>query len=254
MVARVRVAHVGGTIDAGPIRVDAALGFVPDPWITALETDYRLLPLSRTASERFLDWPASDLAAVVHAAIGPVRVGVSVGNGEGLRYPERNRGKTTTGVVEVVPIHTRTLRLVLAGVARDGSVGAASVRDRRLGGGATVISPYARLGVEGVRAWGLADRGELTGSVLSGWIDGSPLPWLSLAARGATLRIDGGKSSTVGGAVAVTPWSAARGELRVWIAVDRQTTSGAASPVPGAATGDATVLMFVASAEAPYVL
>lgn len=253
LVARVKVAQVGGTIDAGPVRIDGALGLVRDPWIASLESADPLLPLSRTASERLLDWPTSDLAVEVRASLGPARLVLSLGNGEGLRYPERNTGKTTTAVLEVVPVHTKALRLVLAGVARDGSVGAASVRDRRAGGGATIATPFARAGIEAVRAWGLADRGDVTGTVLAGWADATPIPWLSLAARGATLQIQGGRSSSFGGALAVTPWPSPRGDLRLWLAIDRQTTSGTASPVPGAATGDATVFMLIASAEAPYI-
>lgn len=253
LVTRVKVAQVGGTIEVGPVRIDGALGFVRDPWIEALESEYSLLPLSRTASDRLLEWPTSDLSVEVRGSLGPARLSVTVGNGEGLRYPERNAGKTTTAVLELVPIHTRDLRVALAGVGRDGSIGAASVRDRRAGGAATVVTPYGRAGIEAVRAWGLFDRGELTGTALVGWAEATPAPRISIAARGATLGLTGGRSSTFGGAVAVTPWTTPHGALRVWFAIDRQTTSGSASPVPGAATGDATVLMVIASAEAPYI-
>ncbi len=251
-ITRVKYAQVTGTVDAGLVRIDGALGFVPDAWIRTLEDGYPLRPLSRTASERLLGWPTADLAAEVRASIGPVRLTVNAGNGEGLRYPEQNTGKTTTVVLELVPVHTRGLRLSIAGVGRDGSLGAASVRDRRAGGGATVVTPLARGGVEVVRAWGLADHGEVVGTALAGWAEATPIAQVSVAARGATLGIMGGRSSTFGGAVAVTPWISKHGELRLWLAVDRQTTSGSASPLPGAATGDATVVMLVASATAPF--
>ena len=251
-VLRVKLAQVTGTVDAGPVRLDGALGFVPDPWIRTLEDGYPLRPLSRTGSERLLGWPTADLSAEVRASIGPVRLTITAGNGEGLRYPERNTGKTTTAVLELVPVHTRMLRLAIAAVGRDGSLGAASVRDRRAGGGATVITPLVRSGVEVVRAWGLADRGDVVGTEVAGWAEVTPISHLDLAARGATLKIMGGRTSTVGGAVAVTPWTAKHGELRVWLAVDRQTTSGTASPLPGSASGDATVAMLVVSATAPF--
>jgi hypothetical protein len=253
MVARIKVAQVGGTVDLGPVRLDGALGFVRDPWIATLEDGYSLLALSRTASERLLGWPTSDLSAEVRASVGPARLSVAVGNGEGLRYPERNSGKTTTAVLEVVPIHTRDLRIAFAGVGRDGSLGAASVRDRRAGGGATVITPLVRAGVEAVRAWGVGDRGDVVGTALAGWAEATPMPRLSIAARGASFGIMSGRASTFGGAVVVTPWPSSLGELRVWLAIDRQTTSGTASPLPGVAPGDATVLMLIVSAEAPYI-
>jgi len=78
-----------------------------------------------------------------------------------------------------------------------------------------------------------------------------------LAARVATLGYSaGGRASTFGGAIAVEPWSnpAITARLRVWLAVDRITTSGAAMPLPGADAGDATVFMLIASATAPFFL
>ncbi len=253
-VVRVKYAQLTGSFEAGRLRIDGALGFVPDPWIHMLEDGYSLRPLSRTGSERFLEWPTGDLAVQALASFGPARLSVAVGNGEGLRYPERNRGKTTTVVLEVVPIHTRELRVAIAGVGRDGSLGAASVRDRRLGGGAMVVSPYVRAGVEAVRAWGLGDRGEVVGTELAGWAEVSPNARISVAARGATLGVMNGRASSLGGAVAVTPWLTRTGGLRVWLALDRQTTSGAASPLPSVATGDATVVMLIASATADFLV
>ena len=253
MVVRVKYAEVTGTFEAADVRVDGALGFVPDPWLRTLEEGYPLRALSRTASERLLGWPTADLSAELRASFGPARLSITAGNGEGLRYPERNSGKTTTAVLELVPLHTRELRLSLTAVGRDGSVGAASIRDRRAGGGATVITPRVRGGFEAVHAWGLGGRGEVTGTALAGWAEAAVVPRAWVSARGATLGLaGGGRSSTFGGAVSAEPWLVPHGELRLWLAVDRVTTSGAASPVPGAVTGDATLIMLIASAEAPY--
>jgi hypothetical protein len=253
MVVRVKYAQVTGTFDAGDVRVDGALGFVPDPWLRTVEDGYPLRALSRTASERLLGWPTADLSAEVRASFGPARLSIAAGNGEGLRYPERNTGKTTTAVLELVPLHTRELRLSLAGVGRDGSIGPASVRDRRAGGAATVVTAHVRGGFEAVHAWGLGGRGDVTGTALAGWAEAAVVPRAWVSARGATLGLaGGGRSSTFGGAVSAEPWLVPHGELRLWLAVDRVTTSGAASPVPGAVTGDATLIMLIASAEAPY--
>lgn len=252
-VLRVKHAQAMGTLDAGPVRIDGALGFVPDPWIDTLQDGYTLLPLARTASERSLGWATADLAASVRAVLGPVRLSITAGNGEGLRYPERNTGKTTTAVLEVVGVNRDGLRVVLAGVARDGSIGAASVRDKRGGGGATVVSARVRGGFEAVRAWGLGDRGEVVGTALAAWAEGAVVKSVALAARGDTLGLrGGGRASHIGGAVSVTPWPSPKGALRIWLAVERQTTSGNAMPIAGAATGDATTVMLIASAEALF--
>ncbi len=269
-VVRVKYANVAGSAELGPVILDGALGFVADPWIRAIEDGYTLKPLSRSGTERLLGWPTADLAALVRATIGPARVAVSVGNGEGQRYPERNDGKTTTAVAEVVAANTDDIRASVAGMFRDGSIGVARVRDRRAGGGASVVTPWVRGGVEIVKAWGIGDRGDAEGLEIGGWADASVFGKVHLAARFATLGYSaGGRASTFGGAIAIEPWASHRthadGEptakpapiaarVRVWLAIDRITSSGAAMPLVGADGGDATVAMLVASATAPFLI
>lgn len=254
-VVRVKYASVAGRVELGGVVIEGALGFVPDPWITTLEGSYPLKPLSRTASERMLGWPVSDLAALAGASIGPVRLRASVGNGEGQRYPERNDGKTTTAVAEVVVVDTTDVRASVAALGRDGSVGVARVRDRRLGGVATVVSPWIRGGASGVKAWGIGDRGEAEGVLVEAWTDARVVDPLHVAARFSTLGYaGGGRATTFGGALSVEPWAEAAAHLRLWLAVERVTTSGAAMPIAGADAGDATVVLLIASATAPFVV
>ena len=264
-VVRVKTAQITGSFALGErapghgaapsLRLDGAIGFVPDPWIATLEDGYPVKPLSRTGSERLLAWPTSDLSALARASAGPLRLSISVGNGEGLRFPERNAGKTTTAVLELVPLHRGAQRLTLALVGRDGSLGVASVRDRRVGGSATLVTPWLRVGGEAIRAWGIGDRGAAQGTLLGGWAEGRVIEHAFVAARAATLGFDGGgRASTLGAAIAVEPWHAGRGRLRLWLAVDRLTTSGAAMPLPGADAGDATLVMLIASVTAPFTL
>jgi hypothetical protein len=257
-VFRVKVAQLAVSQALGPVQLDGALGFVPDPWIRTLEDDYPVKPLSRTGSERMLAWPSTDLSAMLRATVGPVRASFAVGNGEGTKYPERNTGKTTTGVLEVVPVSTPAVRVSLAFVGRDGSIGVASIRDRRLGGAIAVATPWVRGGVEVVKAYGIGDRGDVEGLELAGWLDARIAPRVFVAARGATLRYStNGAQSSAGGAIAVEPWrsdSNARGQYRLWLAVDRVTSSGDAMPIPGADPGDATTVMLIGSAVAPFTI
>ncbi len=272
-VFRLRTAQLFGKHDLGDtFRIEGALGFVPDVWLRSVEDNYTVKPLSRTGSERLLGWQPTDLAGVVRVSAGPVRGTLSIGNGEGPQFPERNTGKTTTGMLEVAPVMTSQLRVVLAGVVRDGSIGVASIRDRRYGGGATVVTPRVRGGVEAVVAQGIGDQAAAEGVMIGGWADAQIVDRVYLAARGASLGLSdgGGRISTFGGGIAYEPWleqttapqrgptstdpGRQRGRLRVWLAVDRVTTSGAAMPLPGADAGDATQFMLIASAIAPFIL
>lgn len=264
-VIRLKLAHVTAMheLSAIGLRLDASFGYAPDPWIRGLEDDYTLKPLSRTGSERFLAWPVADLSLVARAMLGPVRATVSVGNGEGQRFPERNSGKTTTAVVDVVPLATEDAQLTVSGVVRDGSIGVASIRERRFGGGIGLVSPWIRAGGEVVFAQGLLDRADAEGLLVGGWADVRTLEQLFLAVRAQTLTFsgDGGRLSSVGGGVSVEPWrmntrdgDRARGRMRVWLGIERVTASRGAMPLPGADAGDATIVMLIASATAPFAL
>ena len=254
LVVRVKRAQLYADTPIGPALVGGAIGVVADPWIAALEQYLVAGPLSPTASEGLLGWPTGDVAALGRAVYGPARVTVEVGNGEGLSYPERNDGQTTTAVGEGV-VAAGDARLRLIAMARDGSIGPASVRDHRFGGGATLTSPLADAGVEAVRAYGVFDRGDADAVALAGWAEARPLAGFAVDVRGATVGFDaGGRSSTFGGAVAVEPWHEGRGRMRVWLAVDRTTSSGAAMPLPGADPGTATTVEIIVSATAPYAV
>jgi len=256
LVMRVKRAQVFGDYESSGATLIGALGMTPDPWITALEEDDTARPISATGSERLLGWPTSDLAALGRVAWGPVRLTIAFGNGEGQAYPERNTGKTTTGVVEVLPLDTPDARLRVMAMARDGSLGPGSVRDRRFGGGATFASPLASAGVELVRAYGLDEVAAPEAWLLGGWAEVRPIPHTAAVARGMTIGYDaGGRQTSVGAALAVEPWRGpARGRMRLWLALDRTTSSGAAMPLPGFDPGDETTLMVLASTTAPFAI
>lgn len=256
LVVRVKRAEIGGATTVGPVALDGAIGVVADPWIAWLDRGYTLRPLSPSASERLLGWDTGDLAVRGGAALGPVAVSASVGNGEGLRYPERNDGQSTTGVLEVTAVDQQSFHVAISGMGRDGSIGPARVRDRRVGGGFALVTPWVRAGGEIVRAWGIGDRGDVVGTVLGGWAEAPIVPRVLLGLRGATIGYRDGRASSFGGAIAYAhPLAEAHGaSLRLWLAIDRVTTSGAGAPLPGADPGDATTVMLLASATAPYVI
>jgi hypothetical protein len=246
LVVRIKRAQVYGDYERDQLRLDGALGMTPDPWIASLEDSYTVRPLSATASERLLGWQTSDLAALGRVSYGPARLSVSIGNGEGQRYPERNTGKTTTAVAEVVPLASPRVRL--AAMFRDGSVGQASTRERRFGGSATVSHKLASAGVEVVRAQGVGDHGEVEATVVGAWGEVRPRDFLAVAGRFATARYDGGSATTGGGGLALVD-----GPTRLWLAVDRTTSSGTAMPLPTDA-GTATTFQLIVSTTADFLV
>ncbi|HEY4057962.1 MAG TPA: hypothetical protein VGM39_15210 [Kofleriaceae bacterium] len=252
-VVRVKYANVIVHGEVSGFDIEGGAGFIADPWIQSLETSYSLKPLSRTGSERLLGWQTADLAAMGRVAYGPARLTVNIGNGEGQSYPERNNGKTTTGVVEVVALHNSDARVTLMGMGRDGSVGPSRIRDRRAGGGATAVFDVARVGFEIVRAWGIADNGAAKGTEVGAWAEANVAHKLFVGARGSTLGYSaGGRSSTFGGAISYGDSFKDAGNARVWLAVDRITNSGDAMPLVGADSGDQTVIMLMLSGDATY--
>lgn len=255
-VLRVKYANVMAHGELGRVDFEGGAGFLPDPWIQSLETSYSLKPLSRTGSERLLGWQTADLAMMVRGAYGPVRLTFNVGNGEGQRYPERNNGKTTTGLLEVVALHTDAARVTLFGMARDGSIGPARIRDKRVGGGATAVLDAVRGGVEAVYAWGIADRGDIVGYNLGGWAEANYQQHVFVGARASSLHytsgLSEGRSTTFGGAISYGDTIRGAGDARVWLAIDRITSSGTAMPLAGADSGDATVIMLMLSGNAIY--
>lgn len=250
LVIRVKRAAVTAHGEVGPVTLAADAGLVADPWIATLEADYPLRALAATASERELGWDTSDLGVCVRAELGRVHAAIAVGNGEGRRFPERNDGKTTTGVIGVRVVDTTVagfgVRVDVDAVGRDGSVGPASTRERRFGGGVRLRSGDATAGAEVVRALGVADRGELEATVLGAWAAVPVWRGLGVAARWNALRLDGGLTShEVIGAVSydVVP-ATAHGAVRAFAAVawDRDRTTA-----PGA-DADATRFLLVIAA------
>lgn len=248
LVVRIKRAQIYGDYESDQLRLDGALGMTPDAWIASLEDGYTLRPLSATGSERLLGWPTSDLAALGRVAYGPARLSISIGNGEGQRYPERNTGKTTTAVIEVVPLTTPRLRV--AAMARDGSIGPALARDHRFGAAATITVPIASAGAELVRALGVGERGDVAAWLVAGWAEVRPWGPLVAAARVASAGYDAGsgRATTAGGALAL-----AYLRTRVWIALDRTTTSGVAMPLP-TDPGTVTTVQLIVSTTAPFAV
>src|SRR3569833_1234236 len=148
-------------------------------------------------------------------------------------------------------------------------------------GSPTARSQLVCAGAEGVQAYGIGDRGDLEALALAGWAEVRPISKLAFVGRFTTIgyATDGGRASSFGGAIALEPWRAqpyepahhsywmthsakqqrcigtrSSGYARLWLAIDRTTTSGAAMPIPGADAGAATTLLLIVSTTAPFTV
>ena len=175
IVVRVKRAQIYGDADAGDVHFHVAAGIAPDPWITALETDYPLRPLSLTASERLLGWPVSDLAGAGQRCARAGAPEPQLRQRRRARLPRAQQRQDHHRGARGRAARRPGLRRRLMALGKDGSVGPALVRDRR-----SVLRRHSRhlmraRGTELVRAYGIGDRGDLVGWVYAGWLEARPI-------------------------------------------------------------------------------
>ena len=236
LVARVRHAAVGGRWrGAAALAIEGAIGVVADPWISTHDVDRERM-LGRPLVEDAGVIAASDLGLAARIALGDaLALAVMIGNGEGARDVERNRGKNTSVVLTARRAVAEVGELALHLYGRDGSFGPGAARSHRLGGAATWHHGRGAAGVELVRAWGVDAQTDATGLAVSAWAD-VPLPArLGLAARGDRLIVDGPTTSVTTWRTAAAAWYALAAGVRVELAVEVERASGADAPIPGAA-------------------
>lgn len=250
LILRIKRAWAHGGFTAGPVDLEARAGLIPEPWIEALEQGYDFRGLSPLLAERGHFFDTSDLgaAAVVTTWDGQARLHLAFTNGEGRNRIEQNHGKNITAVLSVTPAVLETRQgpgvLGVHVAARDGSVGAAALRNHRLAAGLTWSHPRMNFGVEGARAWGYAGRAarETQGAGL--WAGGTLLqPWVGLVGRADILDMDLSREDTwrFQGTAGVYsdlldhPDPRRTDRLRLYAAFQMNRASENAAPVPGAA-------------------
>jgi hypothetical protein len=247
LVLRVKRAFVAGTTRLGSVDLRGDAGLIADPWIAAIEDGYPLRALAATASEGLLAWDTGDLGASLSGAVGPIRVAVAAGNGEGRRQMELNDGKNVTGLLDAKVLDIDAATIHVLAVARDGSLGPSQARDQRFGGGLVARTKFGRAGVEVVRALGLHGRGEVEATAVAGWI-AAPVYWrVGVAGRVAMLDVAGAESAstTLTGAATIDLVDSASGSVRGFLAVEREND---VMTLPGTNAADATRILGVLSA------
>lgn len=266
LVIRVKRAWGFVTAETGPVRLEARLGLVPDPWVEALETGYPLRPVSPTLAERGGFFDTSDAGATAIARYRDLAtVSVSVLNGEGRHQIEQNAGKNTTAVVAVSPwrgclgvLGPARLRVQLA--ARDGSVGAGSASDRRLAAAVTLAGDDVGVGAEAVQAFGFAGQGGVdargagawaTAALWRRWLGG----WVRYDRFDPDVDTGGDARWVLSAGVWSEPSASRRGALRVFAGVEHEGAGAGAGPFPGATeAAEATRVLILMSADSSWGL
>jgi len=242
LVVRLRHAALGGRWAAGAaMTLTARLGLVPDPWTAAL-ADHPERALGRPLTEDAALIAPSDLGAEVTLAAGAwLRVVVVVGNGEGARDVERNRGKTTSAVARLAWRAPTIGELTLIGYGRDGSVGPGAVRSHRLGAALAWHHARGAAGVEVIRGWGVDAQPDARALAATAWLDLPVVAAAGLTARADRLIVDGGGADVARWTGRGAAWWALAPGARVELAVERDQADAAAAVIPGAAPAtDAT--------------
>lgn len=250
LLLRVRQAEVRGRRQLGRIALEARGGLLAEPWTAWLGVEQPLRPVAPSASEGELRWEPSDIGGALGATRGPLALDVAVTTGEGRRYPERNRGVTTTALLAATFGHVAGARpaVRLALVGRDGSIGPGAARDQRAGIAATARARQWSAGAEVVAARGLADDGALTGTAWAAWASAALPAHLQLGARAAGLELTSGDHHrTAVLALGVAPPAMAGAAVTVFVAAQHDAYRGA--PWPGADAVDQSAVLLILAAD-----
>ena len=251
MVLRVKRAWAGLGLNFSGFRVEVQGGMVFDPWVEAVQSGYDYRGVSALVTERGEFYDAADLGAKLMFSGwgGLLEVALGFANGEGRNQVEQNNGKNITGVVTIRPWmptlfgQPAALGIVLA--ARDGSLGAGSVRNHRYSAALTFRSARVHGGIEYAFADGYLGRAARMSDGLGLWAGGTLFGgWLGLFARYDRINLDYGLDDAVHmritSGVYTDPIAAlvrgmAPGFARLHLLYERETFGDGAGAIAGAA-------------------
>lgn len=260
-----RLKHAFGYVQPqiGPGRLVVEAGLIADPWIRSLESDYGIRSVAPTASERGLFYDTSDLGALVGYDLwdGFTEIHVAFTNGEGRNEVEQNSGKNATFVGTLRPI-ALTLwgdegRFGIRGTYRDGSLGAAHVKNHRIAAALTFAHPRLGAGAEFVRAIGYQSRSGRDAQAFAGWSWAYIWDhWVGAHARFEEINTDVDSNGATTRRIALGLLGDILNEANPepfrlrWIATYSNISTGEnAGPVPGANAADAHHIMLTLEAN-----
>ena len=250
LIVRLLEAYGHAAAHFGPIDVGLRAGLVPERWIEQVEKGYDTRGFDALASDRVRMFDRADIGAslVMSGWDSRADLDLEIVNGEGRAQRERNRGKNTTAIVTVRPVlraHPRgPIVLALHGGFRDGSVGIASIADRRGAAAVSFASPWVYGGVEYVHALGFGGRGDVRANTLGVWASGRILPrWLGVMAKYDRVVLDLEAPDSTIHVVGCAAFSDVfehidrnRRRVRVYAGYQFEGYGQGAAPLPGATT------------------
>ncbi len=168
-------------------RLEIAAGIVPTliaPEVTRL---WGIRAVAQSGVRRFELLEPADLGATVRLQLpaGFGHVGIGFYNGEGYRFREQNRGKTSEYMAQLHPLaFVSSLRplTLLVGYSL-GSRGPGSVRQDRLEAGVAWDSEWLAAGVATTWVRGVAERAAQDGLLVEAWARVQPIRGLIFGAR-----------------------------------------------------------------------
>lgn len=259
ILLRARRAWVFSESDHGRLTSGAGVGLVPDAWIHTLDARYDLRSMAPTLGERGGFYDTSDLGALLWFDFAErVRLDVGFTNGEGRAGGEQNDGKNLTAVLTGVPlaldVHRGPLSIAVHAAYRDGSIGAAGVRDHRISGGLTFVGPCPRAGFEMHRAIGYLGRADVIAQGFGVWANSYlGTPWVAVAVRYDQLQSDVDVADSVARRTTLALYSGDFGvndrtnrvTTRMYVGVELDRYDDGATPFAGAAEAVDTERFFV---------
>jgi hypothetical protein len=211
IVPEVQIAEA--RVDGTKWGLSAAAGLVDDLWVIHSEDAWALRPVAPSVGEASGLQHRSDLGAWL-AWTSPgdwVTTAVALTTGEGAMHRERNEGKDVATSITVRPLRTGAGALDVELYAREGSRGAGSARDHRVGGRVGWQGPWVSTGAEALAGWGLQADAALLPMQTSLWARTGPrLPAVGWA------RVDGGWASRDRPSSATVTWRAGAGPWIPW--------------------------------------
>lgn len=260
IVARLQIAEARAHLDA--IGLDLVAGLVDDAWVAHGNRAFRIRPVAPVLGEEQGWFDRSDLGGGLlwTAPAGWVTAHLTLTNGEGLRFRERNDGKNLAGLVIVRPLaflgEDQRGWLELTGYARDGSVGLQLAPDHRFAGrlsGRVAWDEAAHgvgYGVEVITATGVAGDGARTPFGLSTWLTADPWgPITAYVRYDAVTEIPGDPESVAStlrtGLGARLPWTEVSQGAHLIVSWEHRDVGPQAAPIAGATVTGTSDTLFV---------